>query len=78
MHVCQNKVADKNISIPTALYLKFVNFKVILNINSSYLLYVLAENQIMRNEFNSYPSYTHITWVGTVRFFVNRKAVYKA
>ena len=43
-----------------------VHFKVILNINSSDLLYVISENLIIRNEFNSYPSYTHITWVGTV------------
>ena len=37
------------------LYLKFVHFKVILNVNSSYLLYETAENYIIRNEFNSYP-----------------------
>ena len=42
--------------------------KVILN----YLLYLLAENQIIRNEFNGYPSYTHITWVGT-SWFIKRK-----
>ena len=32
---------------------------------------MLAENEIIRNEFNSYQSYTHITWVGTVNAFLS-------
>ena len=53
----------QNVSIGTTLYLliNFVHFKVILTINSSYLLYVITENKIIRNEFNNYLSYTSIT-----------------
>ena len=43
---------------------------VILNVNSSYLSYVKAENQIISNEFNNYPSNTHLTWVRTVYAFL--------
>ena len=50
--------------------LKFVHFKVILNKKSCYLLYELAENYIIKNEFKSYSSYTHITWMGTVYSFL--------
>ena len=57
--LCHNKADIKNVSIRTKLHLSFVHFKVISNVNSSYLLYILAENQIIKNEFNSYPSYTH-------------------
>ena len=38
------KAYVKNVSIRTALYLFFVYFKVILNVNSFYLLHVIAEN----------------------------------
>ena len=32
-----------------------------------FILFIIdiAENKIIRNDFNSYPSYTIITWVGT-------------
>ena len=39
-----NKAEVKNVLICTTLYLHFVHFKVILNVNSSYLLHVIAEN----------------------------------
>ena len=39
-----NKADVKNVSIRMMLYLKFEHFKVILNVNSSLLLYVIAEN----------------------------------
>ena len=68
--LCHNKADVKNVSICTMLYLNFVHFKVILKVNSSYLLCVKAESKIIRNEFNSYPSYTHIIWGGTVYAFL--------
>ena len=55
------------------IYLNFVHFKAILNVNSSYLLYFIAENQIIRNEFNSY----NMGW-NSLHFFINCFAVYKA
>ena len=39
-----NKADLKNVSIPTTLYLNVVHFKVISTVNSSYLMYVIAEN----------------------------------
>ena len=45
-----------------------------INVNSSYLQNEIAENQIIRNEFNGYASYTQITCVGTVyAFYIKRK-----
>ena len=39
------------------------------NVNSSSLLYVRAEIKIIRKDFNIYPTYTSITWIGTVYAF---------
>ena len=60
-----NKADVKNV-----IYSKFEHFKVILNVNLSYLLYVIAENSIIRNEFNSYLSCTRIKLVRTVNTFL--------
>ena len=49
------------------LYLKIVHFKVILNINSSDLIYVISENLIIRNEFNSY----NMDWNSLCIFKIN-------
>ena len=56
----------KNVSIRMSLYLIFFfTFKG--HFKRKFILFIIdkAENEIIRNEFNSYPSYTIITWVGT-------------
>ena len=42
--LCHNKTGVKNVSIRTTLYLNFEHFNVISKVNSSYLLYIIAEN----------------------------------
>ena len=56
------------------IYLNFVHFKVILNVNSSYLLFFIVENQIIRNEFSSF----NMGWNSLHFFFINCFGVYKA
>lgn len=41
-------------------------FDVILKVKWPYLLLFIAENYIVRNQFNNYSIYTYINWVETV------------